>query len=66
MMGIQYVVDEQANRHAVLIDLSHWGQLWEGMYDVMVSEARRGEPQVSWEELRAEPYGPGPGRRPRR
>ena len=60
MKGVQYVVDEQGNRHAVLIDLSHWGHLWEDMYDVMVSEARRGEPQVPWEELRAEPCGPGP------
>ena len=54
MKGIQYVVDEQGNKNAVLIDLTHWRELWEGMYDVMVSQARREEPQVSWEDLKAE------------
>ena len=54
MKGVQFVVDEQGNRNAVLIDLSQWGELWEDIYDVMVSQARGGEPQVSWEELKAE------------
>ena len=54
MKGIQYVVDEQGNKSAVLIDLTHWRELWEDMYDVMVSQARREEPQVSWEDLKAE------------
>ena len=54
MKGIQYVVDEQGNKNAVLIDLTHWRELWEDMFDVMVSQARREEPQVSWEDLRAE------------
>ena len=54
MKGIQYVVDEQGNKNAVLIDLTHWRELWEDMYDVMVSQARREEPQVSWEDLKAE------------
>ena len=54
MKGIQFVVDEQGNKNAVLIDLSQWGELWEDMYDVIVSQARRGEAQVPWEELRAE------------
>ena len=52
--GIQFVVDEQGNKNAVLIDLSQWGELWEDMYDVMVSQARRSELQVPWEELKAE------------
>ena len=54
MKGIQYVVDEQGNKNAVLIDLSQWGELWEDMYDVMVSQARRDETQVPWGELKAE------------
>lgn len=54
MKGVQFVVDEQGNRNAVLIDLSQWGELWEDMYDVMVSQARRDEKQVPWEELKAE------------
>ena len=54
MKGVPFVVDEQGNRNAVLIDLSQWGELWEDIYDVMVSRARRDEAQVPWEELQAE------------
>ena len=54
MEGIQYVVDEQGNKNAVLIDLSRWGDLWEDMYDVIVSQARRDETRVPWEGLKAE------------
>ena len=54
MKGIQFVVDEQGNKNAVLIDLWQWGELWEDVYDVMVSQARRDEGQVPWEELKAE------------
>ena len=31
MKGIQYVMDERGNKNAVLIDLTHWGELWEDM-----------------------------------
>ena len=54
MKGIQFVVDEQGKKNAVLIDLSHWGELWEDIYDVMVSRARRDEAQMPWEDLKAE------------
>ncbi len=54
MKGIQFVVDEKGEKKAVLIDLSEWGELWEDFYDVLVSESRRHEPTVPWEELKAE------------
>ena len=54
MQGIQFVVDEEGNRNAVLIDLAQWGDLWEEIYDVIVSQSRRDEPRVSWKELKAE------------
>ena len=53
MKGIQFVVDEQGNKNAVLIDLSQWGELWEDIYDAMASQARRDEAEVPWEELKA-------------
>ena len=53
MKGIQFVVDGQGNKNAVLIDLSQWGESWEDMYDVMVSQTRRDEAEVPWEELKA-------------
>ncbi len=54
MRGVQFVMDDAGNKTAVLIDLKQWGNLWEDIYDVLVSESRKGEPTVSWEELMAE------------
>lgn len=54
MRGIQYVVDEQGNKKAVLLDLSEVGDLWEDIYDVLVSQARKNEQRISWEELKSE------------
>jgi hypothetical protein len=54
MEGIQFVIDDNGNKKAVLIDLEKWGDLWEDFYDVLVSELRRDEPRVAWGELKAE------------
>lgn len=54
MKGIQFVVDDTGKKKAVLIDLSEWGEIWEDIYDVLVSQSRKDEPTVSWEELKAE------------
>jgi PHD/YefM family antitoxin component YafN of YafNO toxin-antitoxin module len=54
MKGIEFVVDDKGKKKAVLIDLSEWGELWEDFYDVLVSESRKNEPKVSWEELEKE------------
>lgn len=52
--GVQFVVDATGKKTAVIINLEKWGELWEDVYDILVSESRRGEPTVPWEELRAE------------
>jgi hypothetical protein len=54
MKGIQFVVDEAGKKKAVLIDLAEWGELWEDIYDILVSQSRRNEPTVAWEDLKAE------------
>ncbi|MDY7013704.1 MAG: hypothetical protein SVX43_08950 [Cyanobacteriota bacterium] len=54
MKGIQFVIDEAGTKKAVLIDLEEWGELWEDFYDLAVSRSRREEPEISWEELKAE------------
>ncbi len=46
LRGIQYLVDSTGKRTAVVISLEEWGELWEDFYDVLVSEARKGEPVV--------------------
>jgi hypothetical protein len=54
MKGIQFVIDETGKKKAVLIDLAELGELWEDIYDVLVSHSRKDEPKEDWEELRAE------------
>jgi hypothetical protein len=54
MKGIQFVVDDTGKKKAVLIDLSEWGEIWEDFYDVLVSQSRKDEPTIPWEELKAE------------
>jgi hypothetical protein len=54
MKGIQFVVDDTGKKKAVLIDLAEWGELWEDIFDVLVSHLRKNEPTVDWEELKAE------------
>ena len=54
MKGVDFVVDDSGKKRAVLIDLEQWGDLWEDFYDVLVSEARKNEPTVSWSGLKLE------------
>lgn len=57
LKGVQYLVDSTGKRTAVVISLEEWGELWEDFYDVLVSEARKKEPVVEWETLKAEMAG---------
>jgi PHD/YefM family antitoxin component YafN of YafNO toxin-antitoxin module len=57
MKGIQFVIDDTGKKTAVILDLKEWGELWEDIYDILVSESRRGELTVPWEELKAEMLG---------
>jgi len=54
MKGIQFVIDDTGKKRAVILNLEEWGELWEDIYDILVSESRRSEPTVPWEELKAE------------
>ena len=57
MKGIQFVVDEAGNKKAVLIDLEEWRELWEDFYDLLVTESRKHEKTISWEDIKAEGNG---------
>ena len=54
LKGIQYLVDASGKRTAVVINLDEWGEIWEDIYDVLISEERKAEPTVSWEALKTE------------
>jgi hypothetical protein len=52
MTGIQYVTDEQGRKVGVLIDLKKHGAIWEDFWDGFVSESRRKEKGVPYEQYR--------------
>ena len=52
--GIQYIVDDLGKKKSVILDLEKWGDYWEDFYDILVSESRRNESNISWEDLKKE------------
>ena len=54
LKGVQYVVDTDGKKTAVIISLEEWGEIWEDFYDVLVSEARKDEPTIGWDALKTE------------
>ena len=54
MRGIHFVTDAKCKRTAVQINLEQWGAVWEDIYDVLISESRKGEPTVPWSRLKRE------------
>ena len=53
MMGIQFVTDEKGRRVGVLIDLKKHGDVWEDFSDSLISESRRKEKGIPYEQYRA-------------
>jgi hypothetical protein len=47
MKGINFVINEQGEKKAVLIDLDEWGELWEDFSDILVSRNREDEAEFS-------------------
>ena len=52
--GIQYIVDDLGKKKSVILDLEKWGDYWEDFYDILVSESRRNERNISREKLKKE------------
>jgi len=53
MSGIQFVTDEKGRNVGVLIDLKKHGAIWEDFWDGLVSESRRKEKGIPYEQYRA-------------
>ena len=53
MKGIQYVVDPDGTKRAVVIDVIENAEIWEDFYDTVVSKEREDEPRESLEKVRA-------------
>ncbi len=52
MTGIQCVTDEKGRKVAVQIDLKKHGAIWEDFWDGLVSESRRKEKGIPYEQYR--------------
>lgn len=50
--GVQFLVDDQGEKTAVLIDLKKNAQLWEDFYDVAITKSRVKEPRESLESVK--------------
>ena len=53
MTGIQFVTDEKGRKVGVMIDLKTHGAVWEDFADGLISESRRKEKGVPYEQYRA-------------
>jgi len=53
MTGIQYVTDQKGRKVGVLIDLKKHGAIWEDFRDGLISESRRKEKSLPYEQYRA-------------
>ncbi|MBU0513070.1 MAG: hypothetical protein KKD28_01660 [Chloroflexi bacterium] len=52
MDGIQFVMNDQGQQTAVLIDLSKYGKVWEDFYDTIIAQLRTDEPRESLDFVR--------------
>lgn len=50
--GVNFVVNDDGEKQAVIIDLRKNRQLWEDFYDTAIVEARRNEPRETLAEVK--------------
>ncbi len=62
MSGIQFVTDEKGRKVAVLIDLKKHGAALEDFWDGLISESRRNEKGIPYEQYRAKRLKRAPAR----
>ncbi|MFM7571798.1 MAG: hypothetical protein ACKO4S_01470 [Snowella sp.] len=43
MQGIQYIIDDQGEKKAVVIDLTQWGQEWDAFHRILLSHSASDE-----------------------
>ena len=52
MTGIHFLTDDKGERVAVQIDLKKHGAIWQDFWDGLISEARRKEKALPYEQYR--------------
>jgi len=53
MTGIQFVTDDKGRKVAVQINLKKYGAILEDFWDGLISESRRNEKSIPYEQYRA-------------
>ena len=53
MSGIQFLTDGKGRKVGVLIDLKKHGAIWQDFWDGFVSESRRKEKSIPYEQYRS-------------
>ena len=57
MKGVQFLIEDEGERKAVIIDLSIHREFWEDFFDAVVSKDRQDEPQEPLNEVRRKVLG---------
>jgi hypothetical protein len=52
--GIQFLIDENSGRTEAVIYLKKHKELWEDVKDLLVSQSRRHEKRIPFEEVKAD------------
>ena len=52
MGDIQYIVDDNVEKRAGIINLDIYGTLWADLHDILVVESRKSEPRVKWRDVK--------------
>jgi hypothetical protein len=55
--GVEFVVDENGQKKAVLIDLKEHGEVWEDFYDTLLVKGRESEPRESLNDVKKKVLG---------
>ena len=51
MKGVSYLVDDEGNKTAVILDLRRHRRIWEDIHDRLLIHSRRQEPRVSLQQV---------------
>ena len=57
MKGVQFLIDDEGERKAVMIDLSVHSELWEDFFDAVIAKERQDEPREPLKEVRRKVLG---------
>jgi hypothetical protein len=55
--GVEFIVDDEGHKKAVLIDLKRHRAVWEDFYDTLRVKKRESEPRESLEEVKKKVLG---------